>query len=139
MTRTCPFGQETTFLVAVHQPLLHLHVHLRIDQVEQGKETTEGVPEARVGEVVARTHFACVRTIMYGLALRINLKERAGEEHGAVEATVEGAQVVDVIVLYLDATQHFVPALAAVGTNLVEGTAAQFFQVLPCLLLTDKR
>ena len=76
---------------------------------------------------------------MHGLSLRIHLIERTGEEYGAVETTVEGAQVVDVLVLHLNASQHFVPALAAIGTNLVEGTVAQFLQVLPCLLLADKR
>ena len=76
---------------------------------------------------------------MHGLSLHIHLIERTGEEHGAVETTVEGAQVVDVLVLHLNAPQYFVPALAAIGTNLVEGTVAQFLQVLPSLFLTDKR
>ena len=139
MARAGPFGQESALLIAVHQALLHLLVHLRIDQVEQGEETAEGVPETGIGEVIARTDLACVRAVVNGLTVGIHLIERAGKEHRAIETRVERAQMVDVTVLHLDAAQHVVPALASVGTDLLKRAASQLLHVAPRLLLADER
>ena len=134
-----PLGQEATLLVAVHEPFLHLYIHFGIDEVQEREETTESVPETGIGEIAARQHFARMGAVVNRLAVDVVFEESTREEHGAVETGVECAEVVDVVVLNLDASENLIPAVAACLTDLVEGTVAQFFQVLPRLFLADER
>ena len=140
MAWACPLGQEPAFFVAVHQSLLHLLVHLGIEQVEQREQTAEGVPKAGVGEIIAWADFSGVRTVVNGIPFGIDFVERTGEEHRAVETTVERAQVVGVGVFHLNASQHLVPSVASLLADVVEIEATtQFEQVLTCLLLANER
>ena len=139
MTRRSPLGQESALLVCVHKARLHLLVHRRIHHVEQREETAEGVPEAGVGEHIAGQHLAVVRRIVNDFALRVLLVERAREEHRAVEARIERAEVVDVQRLHLYLAQHVVPCLASTSLHSVEIVVAKLLEVLYSLLLRDER
>ena len=50
VSRAGPFGQEPALAIGVDQSLLHLLVHRGVDEVEQGEERTEGVPETGIGK-----------------------------------------------------------------------------------------
>ena len=75
---------------------------------------------------------------MDGLALGIQLVETAGEEYRAVQAAIERAQVVDIIILDLDTSQYLVPAFAAGSFYLLQRTLANLVEVLLGLLQTDE-
>ena len=75
---------------------------------------------------------------MDGLALGVELVETTWEEHGAVQAAIERAQVVDIIILDLDTSQYLVPAFAAGSFYLLQRTLANLVQVLLGLLQTDE-
>ena len=76
---------------------------------------------------------------MYDFALHILLVERAWEEHRAVEARIERAEVVDVLRLHLYLAQHVVPCLASARLHSVEIVVAKLLEVLYSLLLRDER
>ena len=69
----------------------------------------------------------------------VDFVERAGEEHRAVEAGVEGAQVVGVGVFDFDAREHLVPAGFPLFHQSVKVAVAQFLQVQFGLFYADKR
>ena len=79
MARAGPLGQEAALKVSVYQALLHLGVHRRIHDVEEGEKAAEGVPEASVGKHIARLHLAIIGAVVYHFALSVVLEERAGE------------------------------------------------------------
>ena len=108
-----PLGQEAAFKISVYQSFLHLIVHRGIHHVQEGEEAAEGVPKARVGEHISWSHLAIVGAIVHGVSVSVNLVEAAWEQHRAVEARIEDAQVVNVGVVHLDAAQCFVPGFSA--------------------------
>ena len=134
-----PLGQEAAFEISVYQSFLHLIVHRGIHHVQEGEEAAEGVPEARVGEHISWSHLAIVGAIVHGVSVSVNLVEAAWEQHRAVEARIEGAQVVNVGVVHLDAAQRFVPGFSALFCHLVKRAVAHLFQVQHSLFGADKR
>ena len=76
---------------------------------------------------------------MNRLSVGVDLVEAVGEQSRTVEARVECAQMVDVVVLYLNLAQHLVPTVAALLLNAVEVAVAQFFEVEKCLFRADER
>ncbi len=71
---------------------------------------------------------------MDGVALCVDFKEHAGEEHTPVKATVERPQVVGVGIVGLYAPKHVVPPPTALPEKAVEVAVAQLLEVLQCLL-----
>jgi hypothetical protein len=134
-----PLGQEAAFLVAIDEAFLHLDVHLGINEVQEGEEATEGIPKTGVGEIATWKDFTCVGAVVDRFAVCSVLEERAGEEDTAIEAGIEGAEVIDVRILNFDAAQHVIPALAASGTYLIEGTCSQLAQIQLSLLKANER
>ena len=111
MSGTCPFGKETALLIDIHKPGLNFHVLTGVSKVQQGKQRTEGVPEAGVGIQIPLLYFAVVRTVMEDFAFCVHLIETAGKQQGPVKAAVEGAQTVDVrTICYLNPSQNFIPS-----------------------------
>ena len=139
MARTCPLGQEATLEVGIGKAFEHLLTHRRIEQVDQRKQRAERIPEARVGEHIARQHLTIVRTVVDGVSFGIKLVEHTGEERGPVEAGIERAQMVDILVLHLDASQHIVPALATLLLDGIERLVAHLLQVALGLFGGDER
>ena len=113
MTRAGPLGQESTLKVGVDQSLLHHRADGGVQQVDKRELAAESVPKAGTRIHLARQHLAVERAVVDGVAAGIDLIEGMREEHRAVQAGVEGAQVVDVVILDHHAAQSIVPALAA--------------------------
>ena len=65
MSGTCPFGEETAFLISIDQTFLHFFRHGRIHQVQEREQTTESIPETSIRKHIARQYFSIIRTIMY--------------------------------------------------------------------------
>ena len=86
---------------------------IRGDRNAATRQPQQPIPEARVGEHISWSHLAIVGAIVHGVSVSVNLVEAAWEQHRAVEARIEGAQVVNVGVVHLDAAQCFVPGLSA--------------------------
>ncbi len=139
VARAGPLGQEAALAIGIGQACQHLLALVGIDQVEQREQAAECVPEARVGEQIALVHLPVIGAVVHHLALRVYLVETAWEQQCPIETGVECAQVVAVIVLCLDATQHVVPAVAPGTHDLVERAAAQLLQVEQGLLGADER
>ena len=139
MARTCPLGQESTLEIGIGKALEHLLSHRRIEQVDQREQRAERIPEARVGEHIARQHLTIVRTIVDNVSFGIILVEHTGEERGPVEAGIERAQMVDILVLHLDASKHIVPALATLLLDGIERLVAHLLQVALGLFGGDER
>ena len=123
---TGPFGQETALAIHVGEPFLNLCAHLGIDQVEQGEEGAEHVPHAEVGVEPALLHRALEGAVMDQVALCVFFKETAWEEQGAVQAGIERAGVVQMVVVHFDAAQPAVPLVGSGLHHVVEGARAQF-------------
>ena len=104
VARTCPFRQETALFISVHQTFLHLLVHLRIHQVQEGEKTAECIPETGIGKHIARQDLTVIRAIMHDLPFGIDLIEATREKQGTIQARIESTQVIDVRILYLDLT-----------------------------------
>ena len=138
VSRTGPFGQETALLVSVGQSFLHLGIHGRIHQVEEGEETTESVPETGVGKHIAGQHLTIIGAVVHYLTLRIYLVETAREKHRTVETRVESTQTVEVGILHFNAAQHPVPFVTPGFRHLFKRPATQFLQVQLGLLVTDE-
>ena len=129
MSGAGPFGKEAALFIGVGEAFLHFLVHRRIHQVEEGEKAAEGVPKAGVGEHVAGKHFAVVGAVVHRLSVSADFIEAAGEKHRAVEAGIEGAQAVYVVVFNLDASEHLVPFVAAFLFDGVEIVVAEFAEV----------
>ena len=139
VTRARPLGQKSALEVCVDQPVLYLGARRGIDEIDQRKQRAECVPESRIGEHVARQHFAVVGAVVHHLALGVDLVEPAREQHRPVQAAVECAQAIHVIVLHLYAAQHLVPALATLVHDFVKAVIGQFLEIEFRLLGADKR
>ena len=61
---------------------------------------------------------------MHHLSLRVYFVETAREEHRTVQAGVERAQVVDVVVFYLYLAHFTVPYVSSAAHQLVESLVA---------------
>ena len=129
MSRAGPFRQETALFVSVYQTFLHLQVHRRIHQVEERKQTTERVPKTGVGKHIAGTHFTVIGAVMHDFSFSVYLVKATWEKHGAVQAGIEGAQVINVIVFHLYLTHFTVPHVSSVRYQLVETVSAQLFEI----------
>ena len=79
-----PFGQKSALAVSVCQPGLNFGIDRRIDQIEQRKQTAEGVPESRVGIHVSRQYLAVVGAVMDGVTAFVDLVEFPRKERRAV-------------------------------------------------------
>ena len=86
---------------------------IRGDRNAATRQPQQPILEARVGEHISWSHLAIVGAIVHGVSVSVNLVEAAWEQHRAVEARIEGAQVVNVGVVHLDAAQCFVPGFSA--------------------------
>ena len=75
---------------------------------------------------------------MNHLATGIVLIETTREQHRAIQTTIEGAQVVDIVIFHLDFSQDLVPAVATFLLELRHIHASQFLEVQDSLLLTDE-
>ena len=138
MPGTRPFGQESALSVDVGPSFLHLRCHLGIEPVDEREERAERVPKACVGEQRPTIGLACVGAVVNSVALGRNFVEGTREEQTAIEAGIESAQVVDVVIFHLDASQCGIPLLAGGCAHFVEAAAFHFFEVLQGLLLTDE-
>ncbi len=134
-----PFGQESALAVCVGKALLHLLVHRGIGKVQQREQAAERVPETCVREHITRENLAVVGAIVHGLSGGVELVEATGEQHRTVQAGVESAQTVQVIVLYLEASKHVVPAVTALFLDALEVAVAQFLHVALSLFGADER
>ncbi len=133
-----PLGQKTTLLVGIDQSLLNLSVHRGVDQIEQGEERTEGIPEAGIGIHVAGEHLSVVGAVMNDIAIGIHLVKLPGEEGRAIEGGVEGALLIKVATLHLNPAEHLVPVAATLLFHLFKRFAGDLFQVLPRLFIADE-
>ena len=125
MARTGPLRKESALPVSVGQTLLHLGVHRRINQIEEGEQAAEGVPEACISKHIARQHLAIIGTIMNRIAVFVDFVEASWEEHRPIEAAVERTQMVDIVVFHLDTAQHLVPTMAPLRHDFIEIAVAQ--------------
>ena len=139
MSRTRPLRQESALQISIDQTLLDFHALLRIDKVHKREQASEGVPESGVGRHVAGLHLAVVRAVVDALAIGIDLGQIAGEQERAIQAGVEGAQMVDVGVAHADSAQCLIPAVAAGGPDFVKCFSADFAQVQFSLFNADER
>ena len=139
MSRTCPFREETAFQISVEQAFLHLLAHRRIDQINEGEQTTERIPEACIGKHVSGTDFTVIRTVMYRLSFGIHFVEHTREQHGTIETGIECTDTVFIIILYTDASQHIIPSLVSGFLGLFKSLVAYFLQVQFRLFGTDER
>ena len=137
--RACPLGQETALEISVHQPFLHLGTHRRVHQIHQREQCPEGVPKTGVGEHASRLHLTIIWAVVHVIAVPGNLIEGAREQHRAVQARVERAQVVNIAVRGTDAAQHLVPALPPLFLDDIEVVVSQFLEVEQGLVNADKR
>src|SRR5690606_247646 len=80
-----------------------------------------------------------VGAVMDNLAVAVDFIESAGEEYRTVKAGIEGTQVIDVVVFYLDTAKHVIPSSSPLFGHAVEGVASKFLQVALGLLNADKR
>jgi hypothetical protein len=134
-----PFGQETALACRVSESLLDFGVHGGVNEVQQREKAAEGVPEPGVGIHVAGEHLAVVGAVMHDLALVGHLVELTREEHRPVEARIERTVLVVRTALYLDASQHIVPARLRLGLHRFEIVATQFPEVLQRLFGRNER
>ena len=134
-----PFRQESAFFIRIHQTFLHLHIHRRIHQVQEREQATESIPETGIGKHITRQYFPVVRTIMHNIPIGIHFVEAAWEEDGTVQAGIESAQFVYIIVIHPDTSQYFVPGLTTGIRYFIERPSSQLFQVQLSLFGTDKR
>ena len=139
VSRTRPLGQESALLIGVDESFLHLLVHRGIHQVEEGEEAAEGVPEAGVGEHVARQHLSVIRTVVHHTSVGVGLVEAAREKERAVKARIERAEVVGVVVGDLHTTQNLVPPCPATCRHLVDAVVSELLQIEQRLLRTYER
>ena len=117
VARRCPFRQKAAFLIMVHQPLLDARSRFRIHQVHQRKQRPEGVPEARIRIERSGAHLAVVRAVVHFFPGRIGLRKVPREQQTAVQAGVESAQVVQVVVFHLYPAQRLVPGRTGLLLN----------------------
>ena len=139
MARAGPFGQESALLIGIDKAFLHLDIHRRIHHIEQREQAAEGVPEAGIGEHVARQHLSVVRTVVHHAALGVYLVEAAREKHGAVKAGIERTEMIYIAVGHLYAAQYLVPTGTATGRHLVDIVIAEFLQIENGLFRTYER
>ena len=139
VTGAGPFGQETALQPGIHQAFLHLGFLVGVDQVQQGEQAPESIPETGVAEQITLAYLSVERTVMDPLALGVDFGEVAGEEHGPVEAGIECPEVVDVVVFDLDPSQYLVPACAAGFLDVVERLGFKFPEIDFRLIGTDER
>ena len=134
-----PFRQKSALAVSVGQPGLNLGVDRRIDQIEQRKQTAEGVPESRVGIHVSRQYLTVVGAVMQDIAVLVDLVELTREQGRTVEARIERAVLIYGSSRNLDASEHLVPACLGFRFYGFEIVLAQLFEVLHGLHLRDER
>ena len=92
VSRTRPFGKETTFLVSIDQSFLNFPVYRRIHQIKKRKQTTECIPETRIGVHIAGKHFPIIGAVVNGSTLLVQLVKSTGEKQRAVQAGIESAE-----------------------------------------------
>ena len=138
MSRTCPLRKESALKISVHETFLHLDVHIRIYKVQKREQTAERIPESGVSKHIARKHLAVVRTVVHSLAGRIHLRKVTREEHAPVEAGIECAQVVKIVILDFKPAEHIVPAVASFSHKTVEVTVSKLTEVKLRLLEADE-
>ena len=91
MSRTCPFRQEAALLIGIGKPRLHLRIHIRIHQVQEGEQATERIPKTGIGKHIPRQHFSVIRTVMYNFSVCIKFVEAAREKQRTIQAGIECA------------------------------------------------
>ena len=136
---TCPFRKESAFKVRIDQSFLHLLIHGRIHQVQEREQTAERIPEAGIRKHIPRQHFSVVRAVVYDLSFGVYFIKTAWEQHRTIEAGIESAQIVDIIVFHIYFAHFTVPDVFSFSDQLVETILAQFFEIQFRLLITDKR
>jgi hypothetical protein len=129
MSRAGPLGKKTTLLIGIHQSFLHLHIFGGIDKIKEREKTPESIPETGIGEHIARKHFPVVRTVMVYIAIGVDLGEISREEQCAIEVRVECSQVIDIVILYPDPSQHFIPTGFSLFPDGFERVVSLFPQV----------
>ena len=134
-----PFGQESALAVGVGQSCLNFGIDRRIDQIEQRKQTAEGVPESRVGIHIARQDLAVVGAVMDGVTAFVDLVELAREQGRTVEARIERAVLVRRASLDFNTSEHLVPVCLRLGLHGFEIVLSQLFEVLHGLHLRYER
>ena len=75
---------------------------------------------------------------MHDFSFSVYLVKATWEKHGAVQAGIEGAQVINVIVFHLYLTHFTVPDLSSVRYQLVETVFAKLFEIQLRLFGADK-
>ena len=63
---------------------------------------------------------------MNRIAFFVDFVEATWEEHRPIEAAVERAQMVDIVVFHLDTAQHLVPTMAPLRHDFIKIAVAQF-------------
>ena len=137
MSRACPFREEATFPISIHQPFGHLRSLLRIDEVDEGHEGTEGIPIARVRVEIAWTYLPAVGAVVEYLALGTDLIETTREEQRAIETAVEGLHAL-LGVCDSDTTQLLLPYSPPLCSYLGIGAMIDFLKVGHRLLGADE-
>ena len=139
VSRTRPFGKETTFLVSIDKSLLNFPVYRRIHQIKERKQTTECIPETRIGVHIAGKHFPIIGAVVNGSTLLVQLVKSTGEKQRAVQAGIESAVLVEVSALHFNLAQHIVPSITSFLHQRVKTVRTQFEQVPLSLSVADKR
>ncbi|MPM54701.1 hypothetical protein SDC9_101480 [bioreactor metagenome] len=139
MPGTCPFGQETTFLIRINQSFLNFPVNRRIHQVEQREQGTESIPESGIGIHISGEHLSVIRAVMYCFSLCINFIKLPREERRAIEGGIESTLVIDIVVFYFYSTQYIIPQFPPFRLNGLKIIVFNLFQILPGLFVTNKR
>ena len=138
VARRSPFGQETAFQIVVHQAFLHLGRHFRIQEVQQREQAAEGIPEAGVRIEMAVLHLAGVGAVVLQHAEHAHFGQVPGEEQAPVQAGIEGAQMVYVVIFHLNLAQGLVPGRLGEHLHLLEGVV-HFSQIQLGLGHADER
>ena len=143
MTGRGPFGQPAALAVGIGQPLHDAGTHLRIEEVEEGVNGPEGVPETIVRIHQPRLDSPVVGTVMKGFACSIVFVELSRVEQQPVEAGIEGTHLVQIVRLAVgdpETTEVGIPHFAALAHDIVERPAADLALQVPFgLLPADER
>lgn len=139
VTRARPFGEETAFFISISKTFLHLFIHRRINEVEQGEEATESIPETGVGKHISGENLTIVGAIVDRIAILVEFIERAGEEHRAIKTRIESAELVDVVVFNFDTAKSLIPNITTGVFYLLKVVIAELFEVKISLVIANER
>ena len=139
VTRTCPFGEETTFLIGIDQTFLHFLVDRREHQVQEREQTAECIPEACISVHISRQYLTVVRTVMNHFSVCIQFIELTREQQRTIQTRIERTILVKVSAFYFNLAQDIVPGFFPFLYQCIETVIAQLLHVDGSLFIADER